>query len=66
MVWTYDVIAGLLKAFLFGLIIAGVGCYRGLYASGGADGVGRATTGAVVTAIVLILVFNYFVNLVFF
>jgi phospholipid/cholesterol/gamma-HCH transport system permease protein len=66
MVWPYDVVAGLIKAFLFGLIIAGVGCFRGLYTSGGADGVGRATTGAVVTAIVLILVFNYFLNLVFF
>jgi phospholipid/cholesterol/gamma-HCH transport system permease protein len=66
MVWPYDIVAGLLKAFLFGLIIAGVGCFRGLQATGGADGVGRATTGAVVTAIVLILVFNYFVNLVFF
>ncbi|MDR7417946.1 MAG: ABC transporter permease [Armatimonadota bacterium] len=66
MVWPYDVVAGLIKAFLFGLIIASVGCFRGLYASGGADGVGRATTGAVVSAIVLILVFNYFVNLIFF
>jgi phospholipid/cholesterol/gamma-HCH transport system permease protein len=66
MVFAYDIIAGLLKAFVFGLIIAAVGCFRGLQASGGADGVGRATTGAVVTAIVLILVSNYFVNLIFF
>jgi phospholipid/cholesterol/gamma-HCH transport system permease protein len=65
-VWPYDVVAGLVKAFLFGIIIAGVGCFRGLHTTGGADGVGRATTGAVVTAIVLILVFNYFVNLMFF
>jgi phospholipid/cholesterol/gamma-HCH transport system permease protein len=66
MVWTYDLLAGLLKALIFGLIIAAVGCFRGLYAEGGADGVGRATTGAVVTAIVLILVFNYFLDVIFF
>lgn len=66
MVWPYDVVAGLVKAFFFGLIIAGVGCFRGLHATGGADGVGRATTGAVVSAIVLILVFNLFLNLIFF
>jgi len=65
-VWVYDVVAGLVKAVVFGVIVASVGCFRGLHATGGADGVGRATTGAVVTAIVLILVFNYFVNLIFF
>lgn len=65
-VWPYDVVAGLVKAFFFGLIIAAVGCFRGLQATGGADGVGRATTGAVVSAIVLILVFNYFLDLIFF
>jgi phospholipid/cholesterol/gamma-HCH transport system permease protein len=66
MVWPYDLIAGLVKAFVFGVIIAAVGCFRGMHAEGGADGVGRATTGAVVTAIVLILVFNYFLDLIFF
>lgn len=66
MVWPYDVFAGLLKALFFGIIIAGVGCFRGLHTTGGADGVGRATTGAVVAAIVLILVFNLFLNLIFF
>jgi phospholipid/cholesterol/gamma-HCH transport system permease protein len=55
-----------LKAFFFGVIIAAVGCFRGLHAEGGADGVGRATTGAVVTAIVLILVCNYFLDLIFY
>lgn len=65
-VWPYDIVAGLVKAVLFGAIIAAVGCFRGLHASGGADGVGRATTGAVVAAIVLILVLNYFVDLIFF
>jgi phospholipid/cholesterol/gamma-HCH transport system permease protein len=62
----YDVLAGLVKATCFGVIIAAVGCFRGLGASGGADGVGRATTGAVVTSVVLILVVNYFLNLIFF
>lgn len=66
MVVPYDVIAGLVKAFLFGFIIAAVGCVRGLQATGGADGVGRATTGAVVSAIVLILVVNLFINLIMF
>lgn len=64
--WPYDLVIGLIKAVFFGLIIASVGCYRGLNASGGADGVGRATTGAVVVSIVLILVFNYFLDLIFF
>lgn len=64
--YTYDVYVGLIKAGIFGLIIAGVGCYRGLQTAGGADGVGRAATGAVVTSIVLVLVSNYFLNLIFF
>ncbi len=64
--WPYDIVVGLIKAVFFGLIIASVGCYRGLHATGGADGVGRATTGAVVVAIVLVLVFNYFLDLIFF
>lgn len=64
--WPYDLVVGLIKAVVFGIIIASVGCYRGLHATGGADGVGRATTGAVVVAIVLILMFNYFLDLIFF
>jgi phospholipid/cholesterol/gamma-HCH transport system permease protein len=64
--YAYDVYVGLIKAAVFGIIIAGVGCYRGLQTSGGADGVGRAATGAVVTAIVMVLVSNYFLNLIFF
>lgn len=64
--WPYDLVAGLVKALAFGLIIAAAGCYRGLTATGGANGVGRATTGAVVSAIVLILVANYLLDLLFF
>lgn len=55
-----DVMGGLLKSTIFGLIIATVGCYRGFITRGGAEGVGESTTGSVVTAIVIILVSNYF------
>lgn len=65
-VWPYDLVVGLIKAFFFGLIIAAVGCHRGLNTTGGAEGVGRAATGAVVSAILLILVCNYFLDLAFF
>ena len=50
-----DVFTGLIKAFFFGGIIAGVGCYYGFKAEGGAEGVGRATTVAVVTILVMII-----------
>ena len=50
-----DVMTGLIKAFVFGGIIAVVGCYFGFRASGGAEGVGRATTLAVVAALVIII-----------
>lgn len=54
-----DLISGLVKAAVFGLIISLVGCYHGLTAVGGAEGVGRSTTQAVVWASVLILVSDY-------
>lgn len=50
-----DVMTGLIKAFFFGGIISLVGCYYGFRAKGGAEGVGRATTLAVVTALVMII-----------
>lgn len=50
-----DVMTGLIKAFVFGAIIAIVGCYYGFKAEGGAEGVGRATTTAVVVALILII-----------
>jgi len=55
-----DVFMGLLKPVLFGFIIATVGCYYGLSARGGTQGVGRATTQAVVAASVLILAVDFF------
>lgn len=57
---------GLGKTFFFGYFIAIVGCYNGLTASGGADGVGRATTDTVVTASILVLVSNFFLTKLFF
>lgn len=54
-----DVFSGLVKAAAFGFIIALMGCYHGYHSKGGAQGVGRATTNAVVTASILILAANY-------
>jgi phospholipid/cholesterol/gamma-HCH transport system permease protein len=55
-----DGLQGITKPFVFGFIISTVGCYFGLTARGGTQGVGRATTEAVVAASVLILVVNFF------
>ena len=57
-----DVFMGLLKPVMFGFIIATVGCYYGMSARGGTQGVGRATTQAVVVASVCILVTDFFVT----
>jgi len=54
-----DVMSGLIKAGAFGFIVALMGCYHGYNSKGGAAGVGRATTNAVVSASILILLFNY-------
>jgi phospholipid/cholesterol/gamma-HCH transport system permease protein len=63
---TTDVIAGLAKAVVFGLLIALMGCYHGYRSRGGAQGVGAATTSAVVTASILILAFDYVMTELFF
>jgi len=55
-----DIWTGLAKAVVFGMIIGVVASYKGFYASGGAAGVGKATTSCVVVSSVLILVANYF------
>jgi phospholipid/cholesterol/gamma-HCH transport system permease protein len=57
-----DLLMGLVKPVLFGFIVATVGCYYGMTARGGTQGVGRATTQAVVTASVMIIVVNFFVT----
>jgi phospholipid/cholesterol/gamma-HCH transport system permease protein len=54
-----DVADGLIKAGVFGFIVALMGCYHGYNSRGGAEGVGQATTYAVVSASILILVFDY-------
>ncbi|MBI3404389.1 MAG: ABC transporter permease [Acidobacteria bacterium] len=56
-----DLIQGLTKPIIFGFIIATVGCYKGLSVRGGTQGVGRATTEAVVIASVFVLVSNFFI-----
>lgn len=61
-----DVVSGLVKAAVFGFIVALMGCYQGYRSRGGAQGVGAATTKAVVTASILILTANYVVTLLFF
>ncbi len=57
-----DVVGGLVKSAVFGLILSIVGCYKGYYTHGGARGVGAATTQAVVLSSMLILISNYFLT----
>jgi phospholipid/cholesterol/gamma-HCH transport system permease protein len=57
-----DLWVGFWKSLLFGLVIAWVACYKGFYVGHGAEGVGRATTEAVVLASVLIFVLDYFLG----
>ena len=61
-----DVISGLVKAAVFGFLVALMGCYHGYNSRGGAQGVGTATTNAVVSAAILILTFNYIITELFF
>jgi phospholipid/cholesterol/gamma-HCH transport system permease protein len=61
-----DVVSGLVKAAVFGFIVAVMGCYHGMNSGRGAQGVGRATTNAVVSASILILASNYVLTEVFF
>lgn len=61
-----DVVSGLVKAAVFGFILALMGCYQGYNSQRGAQGVGRATTNAVVSASVLIFAANYILTEVFF
>lgn len=57
-----DIFNGLVKAACFGLILSLIGCYKGFYTTGGAQGVGKATTQAVVIASVSILISDYFLT----
>jgi phospholipid/cholesterol/gamma-HCH transport system permease protein len=61
---TSDVAIGLIKSFVFGGIVAMIGCYKGMTCGEGAEGVGRATTEAVVYSSITILITNFFLTLV--
>jgi phospholipid/cholesterol/gamma-HCH transport system permease protein len=61
-----DVGSGIAKSFFFAYFIAIVGCYNGLNTTGGADGVGRATTNTVVVASILVLVSDFFLTKLFY
>jgi phospholipid/cholesterol/gamma-HCH transport system permease protein len=60
-----DVLTGYIKSFVFALIIAGVGCMRGMQVEGGAQGVGLMTTSAVVSSIFLIVITDALFSLLF-
>ncbi len=60
-----DILSGLGKTFCFAFFIATIACYNGLQVSGGADGVGRATTQTVVMASITILVSDFFLTKLF-
>ncbi|MBI3014091.1 MAG: ABC transporter permease [Candidatus Tectomicrobia bacterium] len=61
-----DLVNGLIKSAFFGLILALIGCYKGFNTEGGAEGVGRATTGAVVLSAILIIISDYFLTALMF
>jgi len=61
-----DLVSGFGKSFVFAYIIAIIGCYNGLHTTGGADGVGRATTDTVVTVAITIMISDYFLTKLFF
>ena len=60
-----DIITGVLKSLIFGLLIGAIACYRGLTVKGGAAGVGAATTSSVVTAITTVIGFDTIYNIVY-
>ena len=60
-----DIITGVLKSFMFGLLIGGIACYRGLNVKGGAAGVGTSTTSSVVTAITVVIGFDTVYNIIY-
>ncbi len=57
-----DIWFGLVKAMTFGAVVGLIGCFKGFHAEGGAEGVGKATTGAVVVSCMLILILDYFLS----
>jgi len=61
-----DVTSGLIKAAFFGMVLAGTGCAKGFYTTGGAEGVGRSTTAAVVMGSMSILLSDFFLTKILF
>ena len=61
-----DIWSGLIKAAVFGLLLTLTGCTKGYYTSGGAEGVGRSTTSAVVVASLIILLSDFFLTKILF
>lgn len=61
-----DVFSGLIKAAVFGFLLAAIGCQQGFYTTGGAEGVGRSTTAAVVVASIAILISDFFLTRILF
>ena len=57
-----DVVSGIIKAAVFGFLLAAIGCQQGYYTTGGAEGVGRSTTSAVVVASIAILISDFFLT----
>ena len=57
-----DVVKGLIKAFVFAVVVGMIACHQGLKTVGGPRGIGRSVTKAVVNSIVLILILDYFVT----
>lgn len=60
----WDFIHGMIKSVIFGILLAAIGCYKGYFATRGAQGVGRATNEAVVYTIVTIIVLDYFLSVI--
>ena len=59
----FDLATGGIKSFIFGLLLVTVCCYKGMKTSGGAAGVGKATTQSVVTSYILILISDFFLTM---
>jgi phospholipid/cholesterol/gamma-HCH transport system permease protein len=62
-VGAFDFMAGILKSFVFGAVIATVSCYRGFHCEPGAEGVGKAATTSFVYSFVVILILDFFLNI---
>lgn len=62
----HDILSGLIKSVFFGMAIAIVGCYKGFNTQGGAEGVGQATTTAVVLSCMIILISDFFLSVILF